>query len=206
MRRILAICFVSSLLCSCATLVPNPGEPTKKYTLSSLADQGSSLGDGPHRKHPHQLNIDLPSLYPPIDSARIALKPQEQLIDYYADVEWADRLSALIQESLIYSFQSRAALQGVSRPTEGINADYALKVEIRKFYVDHNDAEHTLTAKVDYMVHLVKLPERKIVASQEFSHGQAITQHTMDNIIKSLNYAHLEVSKKLVSWVISNMY
>jgi ABC-type uncharacterized transport system auxiliary subunit len=55
------------------------------------------------------------------------------------------------------------------------------------------------------MAHLVTLPERHIVASRRFTHTQAVPQQAMDNIIKSLNTAHLEASKDLVSWVLGHV-
>src|SRR3954463_16227974 len=116
---------------SACSLFPQPGDPTKKYTLGSLNDQVTTHSP----KHPHQLVVELPMIYPPLDSTRIAVKPQAQVIDYYADVEWADRLSALIQESLVYSLQNKHAFRGVSRPIEVFQADYSLKVEVRKFNI-----------------------------------------------------------------------
>jgi cholesterol transport system auxiliary component len=204
MRRAIAICTLSGLLCSCS-LLPAPGEPSKKITLTALSTSDVFGEDIPYKARHHQLIVDVPTLYPPIDSTRIALKPQEQTIDYYADVEWADRLSALIQESLIYSLQNKGILRGASRPTEGIEADYSLKVEVRKFYVVQKDTPQGATAQVDYMVHLVKLPQRHIVASRNFTHAQIIPENTMDNIIKSLNIAHLEVSRAMVPWVLDSM-
>ena len=130
---------------------------------------------------------------------------QEQTIDYYADVEWADRLSALIQESLIYSFQNKGMLRGVSRPTEGFQADYILKVEVRKFYVEQNNAAPPFKAQVDYIAYLLKLPERRVVASRYFAHEQTISEQAIDTIINSLTTAHLEASKSLISWVFQHV-
>ncbi len=201
MSRFLFLVMMICMLTACATLFPPPGDPPKKYTLASL----SSGPTGSSGALPHQLIVDLPTLYPPIDSTRIALKPQDQTIDYYADVEWADRLGVLIQEALIYSLQNKGALRGVSRPTESIQADYALKVEVRKFYIDRSEVNHSATAHVDYMAHLIKLPERHILASRQFSHTQSIPEHTMEHIISALNAAHLEASKALVAWVLARI-
>lgn len=201
MRRALMLCSLALTLSSCS-LLPEPGEPTKKYTLQSAGGEENAKG---FTQRPRQLIVDLPTLYPPLDNTRIALKPQEQTIDYYADVEWADRLGALLQESLIYSLQNAKRLRGVSRPTEGIQADYALKTEVRKFYVNQSNKEKADVAQVEYMVHLVKLPERHIVASRQFTHTQTIPEKSMDTIINSLNIAHLEVSKGLVIWVLEHV-
>jgi cholesterol transport system auxiliary component len=201
MKKFLAVSICALMLSSCSIL-PQPGEPIKKYTLQSVKPDGLT-SSGVVRSH--QLIVGLPMLYPPLDNARIALKPQEQTMDYYADVEWADRLGVLLQESLIYSLQNVDGLRGVSRPTESIQADYALKIEVRKFYVDQSDMSHAPAAQVEYMVHLVKLPERHIVASHQFTHTQTVPENTMDMIVKSLNTAHLEVSKALVPWVLEHV-
>lgn len=205
MKKIMVLSTIASSLLGGCSLFPSPGEPVKKYTLvtegNELVSRLPSYGT-----RPYQLVIDMPTLYKPIDTTRIAVKPQEQTIDYFADVEWADRLNILIQESLIYSLQNKKAFRGVSRPREGIHADYALKIEVRKFYIDQQTAPHPSAAKVDYMVYLVKMPERQIVASRQFIYDQAILDYTMDNIIKSLNTAHLEGSKALVSWILEHIH
>lgn len=193
---------VCALILSACSVLPQPGEPIKKYTLQSIKPNGLTSSDVVRSR---QLIVGLPMLYPPLDNVRIALKPQEQTMDYYADVEWADRLGVLLQESLIYSLQNAHGLRGVSRPTESIQADYALKIEVRKFYVDQSDKAHAPAAQVEYMVHLVKLPERHIVASHQFTHTQTVPENTMNMIVKSLNTAHLEVSKALVSWVLEHV-
>jgi cholesterol transport system auxiliary component len=206
MRKIIVLSCLVLSLSGCATLVPNPGDPVKKFTLEAIQDKTPTYGDYSSKSHRHQLIVDLPSVYPPIDSTRIALRPNEQIIDYYADVEWADRLGILIQESLIYSLQNKGILRGVSRPTEGIHADFSLKVEVRKFFVDQKESTKEPVAQVEYMAYLVKLPERKIITSRQFTHSQTISEQSMDQIIKALNTAHLKVSKDLVPWVIDHVH
>ena len=202
MRRFLSVGALALMLSACGAFFPQPGEPTKKYTLQSVQFDGFKPSGS---IRPHQLIVDVPSLYPPLDNTRIALKPQEQTIDYYADVEWADRLSALLQESLIYSLQNASPFRGVSRPIGGIHADYALKIEVRKFYIDQSNKTQSPVAQVEYMVHLVKLPERHILTSRQFNHAQIVPENTMDMIVKSLNTAHLEVSKALAPWVLEHV-
>lgn len=186
---------------SCGGLLSGPGEPTKKYTLTALSlEDKSSTFSRPSAAH--QLVIDLPTLYPPIDNTRIALKPHIQVIDYYADVEWADRLSVLIQDSLVCSFQNKNVFQRVSRSGQGLRADYSLKVDVSKFYVDQNSQTKTATVQVDYMAYLIKLPEKHIVASQRFTNTYVVPEKNMDSVVRSLNSAHLETSKAMISWVL----
>lgn len=198
MRKFISLFSLTIFITGCS-LFPQPQEPTKKYVVSSLPSASGAL----HSPHAPQITVDLPSIYPPIDNTRIALKPQMSTIDYYADVEWADRLNALIQESLIYSLQNTGKFRGISRPSEGIQADYTLKVEVRKFYIDHPDNPQMRVAQVDYMVHLIKLPMRHIVCSHNFVHTQSVPESTIDNLIKSLNEAHLQATRALIPWLLT---
>lgn len=197
MREILSLFLLTFLIPACS-LLPRPEEPTKKYVLGTLPNDSGF----PQASGATQITVDLPSVYPPIDNTRIALKLHERTIDYYADVEWADRLNTLIQESLIYSLQNTGKFRGISRPTEGIQSDYALKVEVRKFYINHADNPKMLAAQVDYMVYLVKLPERHIVCSHNFAYTQSIPESTIDSLIKTLNDAHLHITKDLIPWLL----
>jgi ABC-type uncharacterized transport system auxiliary subunit len=206
MRNIFYLCTMGFILSACGNLFPAPEEPTKKYTLAALLSEPGRPDMPVAHRRPHHLVIDLPTLYTPVDTTRIALKPQEQTIDYYADVEWADRLSTLIQESLIYSLQNKEVLRGVSRPTEGIQTDYALKMEVRKFYIEQNSMPAIPTVQIDYMAYLIKLPQRHIVASRRFTYAKAIPEKTMDSIIRSFNLAHLEVSKSLIPWILQHVH
>ena len=196
MRKFLSFFSFLFFLSGCS-LLPHPEEPTKKYVLGCLPN----TPEFPKASNAAQITVDLPSVYPPIDNTRIALKPQISTIDYYADVEWADRLNALVQESLIYSLQNTGKFRGISRPTEGIQSDYALKLEVRKFYIDRPDNPQVRIAQVDYMVHLVKLPERRVVHSHNFVYAQSVPETTIDNMIKSLNETHLQAIRALVPWL-----
>lgn len=197
MRKILPLFSLAFFISACS-LLPRPEEPTRKYVLGVLPNAPELS----HASNAAQITVDLPNVYPPIDNTRIALKPQKSTIDYYADVEWADRLNALIQESLIYSLQNTGKFRGISRPTEGIQSDYALKVEVRKFYIEHPHHPQTRIAQVDYMVHLVKLPMRHIVCSHNFVHTQPVQASTIDDLIQSLNEAHLQATCALTSWIL----
>jgi cholesterol transport system auxiliary component len=197
MKKKLSLVSFAFLISACS-LLPHPEEPTKKYVLGIL----SNAPELSQASNAAQIIVDLPSVYPPIDNTRIALKPQISTIDYYADVEWADRLNGLIQESLIYSLQNTGKFRGISRPAEGIQSDYALKLEVRKFYIDHPNNPQMRVAQVDYMVHLVKLPMRHIVCSHNFAHSQSVPESTIDNIIKSLNDAHLQAIRALIPWLL----
>ena len=96
---VLTVVLVSGLLSGCDPF-SEPCEVIKKYTLDPLA--GDARRGSKSARH---VVVETPLIYPPLDSSRIALKPEKQTIDYFAGAEWGDRLALLIQESVIYSLQ-----------------------------------------------------------------------------------------------------
>jgi phospholipid/cholesterol/gamma-HCH transport system substrate-binding protein len=51
------------------------------------------------------------------------------------EAQWSDTLPALIQAKALASFENAGFLQSVARPTEGLEADYKLLIEIRTFQI-----------------------------------------------------------------------
>lgn len=198
------MCFLT-LLSGCS-LLPQPGEPATKYTLTPVK---GVLGHSPMR-HPHQLALELPTIYTPLDNNRIALVPQERQIEYYADVEWGDRLSNIIQDSLVYSFQNSGYFQSVARAAEGVHANLAIKCDVRKFYIQtvasssiNNSPKHQ--AVVEYYVQVIRLPEREIIASRIFSHQEPVLGEKMGKYIAALDAAQMGLVKEIMQWVSSSV-
>ena len=175
-------------------LISDPGE-VKRYTLSSLQE----LDQNKTRKL--HLIVDTPQLYPPIDNTRLALVTSEQTIDYYACAEWGDRLANLIQESLIYSLQNSGRFISVSRPGEGLNTDYTLKLDVRNFQVVYDKEMKPSHARVTYLAQIVRNSTRRVISRKLVHSNQPVTEEKMDLIANSLNLAHLQASATIINWI-----
>ena len=83
--------------------------------------------------------IDLPQAPAGIDTSRIALSKSPFSLDYFADLEWTDRVPDLIQNLLLASFENSGAIIGVDRDSGGLRADVILRTEIRHFEAIYAD-------------------------------------------------------------------
>src|SRR5216683_3885831 len=114
-----------------------------------LAGCGGLLTDAPKRELyrvspkfafpaglPHvaaQLLVATPTAPAGLDTERIALSRSPVSLDYFADVQWADRAPYLIQTSLVEAFEKSAAMPAVGPDRGGLRADFVLETAIGDF-------------------------------------------------------------------------
>jgi len=183
---------VGAVCLSGCSIIPNPGEPPKRFTLESVKTQET------HAPLNHKLMVDIPNVYPPLDNQRIGVVPALNRIDYYADCEWGDRLGILVQDSLIYSLQNRQLFSGVTRTHDGITPDLLLKIDVRKFFVSQTPQP---TAIVQYYAQLIRLTDRQVISQQEFETSLTVEQENLDEIGRKLNQANLITIDKILEWL-----
>jgi cholesterol transport system auxiliary component len=179
------------------SIIPNPGEPPKRFTLEPLLPMTGKPASQ------HKLMIDLPNVYPPLDNQRIGVVPEANRIDYYADCEWGDRLDVLVQDSLIYSLQNRMIFSGVTRANDGVMPDLLLKTDVRKFFVVQTPKP---VAVVQYFVQLIRLTDRQVVSQQAFETKLPLNSEELSEISVKLNQANLDVVHKIVNWLSSTSF
>lgn len=188
--RVVIVCSLA-LLSGCS-LIPTPGESPKRITLASLKSTTTTIAS------PKQLMVALPSVYPPIDSQRLALRPEKQVLEYYANVEWGDRLSILVQESLVNSLQDSGLFLGVTRTVDGIIPDYTLKIDIRDFNVDKSAG---LMVQGEYHLQLVDTLTRQVFAQKTIRSEKPLATESIAHITQSLNEIHLQLTEQILAWL-----
>jgi cholesterol transport system auxiliary component len=188
--------FILLWLTSCGPLIPVPGEAPKRYTLSHLSETQQS----PLIKK--QLFIEVPNASISLDSQRVAVVPKPQQIDYFADMEWSDRLPLVIQESLAYSLQNQHLYSGVIYRSDGVIPDQSLKIDIRKFNIDHTGP---LKAEAEYFVQLIDVTTRRELVSQTFTTTSSLAaEPTAARIVAALDQANQQIIKAISQWLVAN--
>lgn len=192
MNKLIILLSSTLSLSGCATLVPKPGEPPKRFTLAAVDERREG------KITSIRIVVDLPKVYPPLDNQRVAVVPGQNLIDYYADCEWGERLSVLIQDSLVYSLQNSKIYGGVSRSSNSIQGDYLLKTDVRAFYIQQKPQ---LQAVTGYFVQLVRLSDRQVISSKMFESKFPLRNETLEEINFGLNNSNIETEKDIILWL-----
>lgn len=195
------------LSCGCGSIIPQPGPAPHHYILEKVGDNNGAAH--PTSKHSSkQLMIDLPSVYGPLDNQRVAIMASSYELNNFANIEWAERLPVLIQESLIYSLQDAHLYGGVSRSADGLIPDHLLKVDVRKFYIEQRNGAK-LSATVECFVNLVNPLSHHTSAEQIFSASVPLNGVVLEEgetapkelIIQALNTANKQVLMQIIQWL-----
>jgi cholesterol transport system auxiliary component len=150
-----------------------------------------------------QLLVDLPQAPAGIDTTRIALTRAPFSLDYYADSEWTDRVSGLVQTALLASFENSKAITAIDRESIGLRADFILKTEIRHFEA-MGDGSAPPTVWIAMTARLVAMPQREIIAQASFERRVPATASEVPAVVAAFNTAADAVIKDIVVWTVTN--
>ncbi len=180
--------------CSPGDLLKPSGEPAKLYMLHAPAQVAANA---PQVRW--QLLIAAPNAPLDLDNSRIAVAPTPSRVDYYANVSWADRPPAMLQELLLQSFDRSGRIGAVQRQSGGLKADFILNCDLQDFQVESTPepvVHISLTAK------LVRTRDRTIVASRRFE-SSSPAGGNFDGAIAAFDADLQTMLPQIVDWTLS---
>jgi len=185
-----------------------------------LAGCGGLLTDAPKRELyrvspkfafpaglPHvaaQLLVATPTAPAGLDTERIALSRSPVSLDYFADVQWADRAPYLIQTSLVEAFEKSAAMPAVGPDRGGLRADFVLETAIGDFAAIYDSPNGAPRISVRLTAKLVRMPERKIVARLSVSREANAAANAVPDIVRAFDAALGGAIEEIVTWTVTN--
>jgi cholesterol transport system auxiliary component len=196
MKRLLLAPLVLALAgCSASSLLAPSGSPAKLYTLSAPKAVATAAPQANW-----QLLIAMPDAVLDLNTPRIAIAPAPSRIDYYADVTWADRPPAMLQELLLQSFDRSGRIAAVQKQSGGLKSDFILSTDIQDFEVDAasgDPAVHILIA-----ARLVRSRDREIVGARNFE-ATVPSGSSFDGAIAAYDSALQSVLPQIVDWTLT---
>jgi cholesterol transport system auxiliary component len=150
-----------------------------------------------------QLQVDTPTTSEALDRRRIALTRSQNLLDYFADAEWSDTVSALVQTVLVNSFENSQAITTINGSL-GLRADFLLSTEIRHFEAQYDAGSGPPNVWVSIGAKLVALPAREIVAQAFFDRRVPAGGNDLPSIVAAFDAALREVATEIVVWAVTN--
>ncbi|MEA2934150.1 MAG: phospholipid/cholesterol/gamma-HCH transport system substrate-binding protein [Variibacter sp.] len=162
--------------------------PAPRYDIQAPHDF-PPLGSEPKS----QLVVVEPTTLLALDTQMLVVKPAGH--PPIADAQWADSIPKLIQAKVIQSFENAKILRGVSRPLDGLSADYQLMLEVRSFHIV---AESQPTAEVEIAARILG-SGGKIVDARIFR-ATAPAALDVPAAVQGMSNAFGQVAVELVTW------
>jgi cholesterol transport system auxiliary component len=148
------------------------------------------------------LAIATPDASTLLDSNRIAVRPEPATLQVYSGAIWADSAPDLVQSALVGSFAETGRFRAVVRPTDGLGADLALRLDLRHFEAVYADDEKTPTVVVELQATLVDQRAHRVIGSRRFRAEQAAEREKLPAVVPAFEAALREVATALLPWVL----
>ena len=195
--KALAALPVVGLAAACSNIVPGQGPPPSLYRLTPKSTFRQDLPTVEW-----QLVLEPPVANGSLNTTRIALQRSPTQMEYYARSGWVDQAPLMVQTLMVESFENSGKIVSVARETGGLRADYVLKTELREFQTIYyrNGGPESLVA---INAKLIQLPQRAIIASQNFKHMAPAKADQIDDIVVAFDDALDKVLRSLVEWTLT---
>lgn len=185
-------------LCACS-LVPRGGSggiAIHSPLIRSHPLQSPALPEGPLE---WQLAIHRPSAERMVDSARIAVRPQPHELQSYRGVAWSMPAPALVETAVLQQLEDSALLRGVARTSAGLQADYRLVMDIRRFEADYG-GRSSPTVVMEISAKLLHNTSRQIVASRLFTRHVDVDGTAVERVVPAFATALETISTDIALW------
>lgn len=179
-------------------VIPKVNEPVDLYTLTPKTTFTETLP-----KVDWQLVVEKPVAAASLDTPRIALQRTPLTFEYYAESAWTDNAPAMVQTLLIESFERTGQIPAVGREAIGLRPDYILKTDLREFEAIYKGDNPVPTVWVRMNAKLVKMPERRIVASETYGAEMPAAGSTLTAVVEAFDEALGKVLKQIVEFTLA---
>lgn len=146
-----------------------------------------------------QLVIEEPLASGGLEGARIAVRPSDLELKYFADTRWTERAPKMIQTLLVESFENSGTIVAVGRQAIGLRSDFSLKTELREFQVE---TYRNGQVRVRINAKLIRQSRQTIMNSASFEAIAKPAGPGITNIVRAFDAALGAVLRDIVEWTI----
>ena len=144
-----------------------------------------------------QIVVSEPTAIQTLEAERIIAKDAAGAVSFLGGAQWADRLPRLVQARLIQTFENSSRIRAVSRPGDGISADYQLNTELRAFQITSASKE----ALVEVSAKVVNAKTGRIAGARVVTARVPVATIDAQNAAQGLDKALSSVLVQIVRWM-----
>ncbi|QHF42335.1 ABC transporter [Pseudomonas sp. S35] len=184
---------VALALVSACSILPK-ADPSNVYRLaaSQPVTQGTSLG--------WSLRLTKPQTSEFLDSPRIAVVPNGDLISSYANSRWSDPAPVLLRNRLLDGFQRDGRVTLLSTDDTNLQADYELGGQLQAFQSEYHGTAVEVVIRLD--ARLVRGRDQRIIASRRFEVRQPVSDTQVPAVVAAFGSAGDQLNRQVVEWVV----
>ncbi len=181
------------VLISACSILPKP-DPSDVYRLASAqtSTQGAPVS--------WSLRVSKPQSSEFLDSPRIAVVPNGDLISSYANSRWSDPTPVLLRNRFMDGFQRDGRVTLLSTDETNLQADYELGGQLQAFQSEYHGSAVAVVIRLD--ARLVRGSDQRIIASRRFEVRQPVSDTKVPAVVAAFGQAGDQLNKQVVDWVV----
>lgn len=185
---------VALALLSACSILPKP-DPSDVYRLASAqpVSQGAPVS--------WSLRVTKPQTSEFLDSPRIAVVPNGDLISSYANSRWSDPAPVLLRNRLLDGFQRDGRVTLLSTDETNLQADYELGGQLQAFQSEYRGTAVEVVIRLD--ARLVRGSDQRIIASRRFEVHQPVSDTQVPGVVAGFGQAGDALNRQVVEWVVA---
>jgi cholesterol transport system auxiliary component len=198
--KLVIACMFILMVGGCLSLIKEP-DPITIYSLhanSSQNQQGPSVA--------WSLTIIRPNSSSFLDSNRIAVRPEANVLQVYKGANWSDSLPDLIQAELVESFENSGKIKTVSRQSSGVPAEVALLLDIRQFESVYTTGQKKPNVQIQIHAKLLEYPSNRVISSKTFNTNMATNSKDIPDVVQAFETGLNTINQEIVAWTLTSGY
>ena len=147
------------------------------------------------------LRVNRPQSTQMLDSTRIVVLPEGDLVSTYQGARWSGRAPLLLRDRMIDAFLADGRIAAVSSDDNRLQADLELSSDLRAFQSEYRGGAVQVHIQLD--VRLVKANgSQRILASRRFEVRQVSADSSVASVVTAFGQASDQLSQQLTHWVV----
>jgi cholesterol transport system auxiliary component len=186
-------------LSACISLIKEPS-PITVYSLRSNDNSQNTAWP----VVPWSLTIARPISNTFLDSNRIVVRPEANILKVYQGANWSDSLPDLVQEKLLETFENSGKIKAVSRQNSGVPAEVALLLDIRQFESVYISGQKKPNVLIQIHAKLLEYPSNRVIASKTFNTDTTTASKDIPDVVQAFETGMNSVNQEIVGWALAN--
>ncbi|MGY1951937.1 ABC-type transport auxiliary lipoprotein family protein [Pseudomonas pergaminensis] len=184
---------VALALVSACSILPK-ADPSDVYRLASAQATSQAAPVS------WSLRVNKPQTSEFLDSPRIAVVPNGDLISSYANSRWSDPSPVLLRNRFMDGFQRDGRVTLLSTDDTNLQSDFELGGQLQAFQSEYHGSAVEVVIRLD--ARLVRGSDQRIVASRRFEVRQPVSDTKVPAVVAGFGQAGDQLNKQLVDWVV----
>ena len=201
--RPLVVVGLGVLTTACSVFPKN--EPVAAYRLPPLPistqNSGTKGGIAATGIDARTVRIVTPNSSRVVDSDRILVLPETNLIQFYANARWTDPAPVLLRNRLVQAFLADGRIRYVSSDDSNLSADQELTGDLISFQSEYRNNKPIVVIK--FHASLIDQIGRRVIAMHSFEVQQQVADEQLPEVIEAFGQASDVLAAQLMEWVLA---